>query len=523
MTATKAPILYGPNNKPIASGLYPSRRADPQAYRPRRYLGRDMRTQLSSYDRKELVDLSRQLFASFGIVGTAIRDKNSWAFSTGWDAHYIGTNEAWGFAATEFLRDQFFPNCDRKGQHDWRTLLTLSGMAWDYDGDDVMLLTEDDNGSGFPKVEMVPGIRVGNGKPKNQKLQTQIVEGGAFDGNEIYDGIIFDPTGKPVGIRIIGRNIDTTEEIWTDYSLGYGGNADLAFRPEWHDQGSRGIPLLGRVTLDGLDLQDIDHFLKRGIKRATSIALTSSVEEGEAGVGNEMPIEEVTIDITGASRTVQYEELDGGEMYYHRPGEQIKGISYDTPHPNVEAFVARKERGIMAAVGWFYELVYLKESGRAASRSVCELANESIWRQQSLGMKRTWRAVRYALAKGMKNGFIPRNPDPRDAYFNWDFGMPKPLSVDAGNDEQADRENLKLGTTTKAIIAQKKGFYGPDIQRQRKREILQNAADAAEIVSQTSGKVTFDKALDLLEQRSANPVPPPMQQKAPAPAPKPAK
>ncbi len=504
---SKRPLLFGPDNKPLATGLYPSRRMDPKAYRPRRYLSPDMRAQFSAYDRKELIDLSRQLFASFSIIGTAIRDKNSWAFSTGWDAHYTGTNKAWGDAATEFLTNQFFPNCDRKGQHDWRTLLTLSGMSQDYDGDDVMLLTEDDNGSGFPKVEMIPGLRIGNGK------QTKpLIESGDFKGLEIYDGIIFDDSGKAVGVRVLGKG-----EAYQDYSLGFGGTADLAFRPEWHDQGGRGIPLLGRVTLDGLDCQDIDHFLKRGIKRATSIALTSSMIDGEAGTGNESITEEEVVDAAGNVTTVQYEELDGGEMYYHRIGEEIKGISYDTPHPNVEAFIARKERGIMAAVGWFYELVYLKESGRAASRLVVDLANESIWRQQSLGMRRTWRAVRYALAKAQKNGFIPRNPDKRDAYFSWDFGMPKPLSVDAGNDEQADRENLKIGTTTKAIVAQKKGFYGPAIQEARTREIIQNGKDAERIESETGGKIKFDKALDLLEQRSPNLTQPPAPAKPAVP------
>ena len=257
-----------------------------------------------------------------------------------------------------------------------------------------------------------------------------------------------------------------------------------------------------------MDLQDIDCFLKRGIKRASAVGLLHKNAEGEAGLGNEVVTEEETTDLKGNQATVAYEEIEGGEMYYLRAadGEDISGLNYSTPHPNVENFIARIERRGIKAVGWAYELIYLNESGRAATRLVIDLGNQSIWKQQRLGLRRTWRAVRYALAKAMKNGFLSKNPDSKDAYFAWDFGLPKPLSVDAGNDEQADRENLKLGTTNKALIAQKKGYFWEDIERQRKLEIIQTAVDASEIESATKGKISFEKALDMLEQRAANPV-----------------
>jgi hypothetical protein len=77
--------------------------------------------------------------------------------------------------------------------------------------------------------------------------------------------------------------------------------------------------------------------------------------------------------------------------------------------------------------------------------------------------------------------------------------------VDAGNDEQADRENLKMGTTTKSLIAQKQGRHWQEVERQRKVEILSLVNDAVEIESASGGKVSFERAMDLLEQRSANP------------------
>ncbi len=509
----KRPVLYGPNNKPLAYGLYPSLSRDRKNYRPRPWLlGTDLRRQVTSYDRCELVDLSRQLFAQLGNLGTAIRDKNAWAFGDAWDPHYVGDNTAWGEAATRFLTQQFFPNCDRHGRHDWKTLLKLSGMAWDRDGDDAMILTEDDNGSGFPKIEIIPATRIGNGLgPLGWTTYTPAgnkVIGGAFDGYEIYDGIICDLAGKPVGIRILGRQqlfgVNTSKPSYQDFSLGYGGNVDLAYLPEWADQ-NRGIPLVGRVVLDWLDLQDIDVFLKRGIKRAASVGLTSKTTEGEAGDGNQIIDDEELPTANGDTKTVHYEEVEGGEMYYlHKDGEEITGIDYSTPHPNVEAFIARIERRGIAAVGWLYELIYIGAAQRAASRMACRVANNGLWQQQALGLKRTWRAVRYALAKAQKNGFIPRNPDPLDAYFAWEFGMPQVLSVDDGNDQSADRENLKMGTTNEMLIAQKQGNWWRAVSRQRLVELKTHVAEAAELEAGSGGKLTFDRALEMIQQRTAN-------------------
>lgn len=506
-----SPLLYGPDGRPLkpSSQLYPSIRKNPKPYRPRARLSKNPRANFSAYDRDEAVETSRLLVCQNGTLGSAIRDKNRNAFGDGWDAHYLGNNPKWGEAAMDFLNRQFFPNADRHGRHNWKTLLKLSGIAWDRDGDDLMLLTEDDNGSGFPKVEIIPAERIGNGGLGI--AGAGLVKEGTFAGMEIYDGIIFNAAGKPVGVRVLGRfensNSNRTQ-IFQDYSLGFGGNADLAYDPEFSDR-SRGIPIVTRVATDWADLQDVDEFLKRGIKRAASVGLISKTGEAEAGVGNEHLTEEEVKETDTAgettTHTVTYEEIEGGEMYYlGKEGEDLEALKFDTPHPNVENFIKRIERRGLAAVGWFYELLNLGDSGRAASRLVCDLANTSIWQQQEIGYRRTFRAARYALAKAQKNGFIPRNPDPLDAYFAWEFGLPKQLSVDAGNDKSADREALKMGTTNEAIIAQKEGLHWKAIRRQRLLELKAHITDAEEIVSASGGKISFDRAMELVEQRTAN-------------------
>jgi len=88
----------------------------------------------------------------------------------------------------------------------------------------------------------------------------------------------------------------------------------------------------------------------------------------------------------------------------------------------------------------------------------------------------------------------------------WEPGLPKPLTVDEGNEMQADREALKLGITTKAILAQKHlGMHYREMDKQREIELRETIA-TAQAISRDFPALPFDQALELLEQRSPNPV-----------------
>ncbi len=505
--------LLGRDGKPISYFLYPSPRQNLRQYKPRYWLSADTKSNFSEYDRWEAVNYSRQLFAQIGNLSTAIKNKNSWAFGDAWDPHYVGSNAKWGQEASEFLRLQFYPMCNLRGpQYDFKRSLTISGHMWDVDGDDAMVLTE--SPSGFPQVSFFPSTRVGmtatglRGASEKGAGPGGTVSGGTFDGAKIFDGVIYDRNLRMIGLRISNTDDGSYRDI-SSFSC------DLAYLPDWHDQG-RGIPRILTGLLRWMSLQDIDDFLQRGMKRAASVGLTLKNEEGEAGLGNEVITSEDDLQVPGQPGTVvaggdkpqiYYEEIEGGEMYYlnSTTGEEIKGIDYKNPHPNSEKFVERLVREAVASVGWLYELLDVSSTGRAATRLTCDIANQSVWEQQCAGYRRAKRITTYAIAKAMKNGFLSRNEDGIDPYL-WEFGLPKMLSVDAGNDEQADRENLKIGTTSKAIIAQKKGHHWTEINTQRVREVRQLVADAKQIHQETP-EVPFEKAMELLEQRTPNGTP----------------
>ncbi len=496
--------LLGPNGQPVSYFLYPSPRHNLKSYKPRFWLQDSTQKNVSEYDRKEMVNYARQLAAQIDPLHTAIKQKNDWAFGDAWDPHYVGINSTWGAIAQEWLRTVWFPNSNVRGpQYDFKTSFWLSGWAWDVDGDDVMVLTTSPRG--FPRLAFYPSTKIGSGS-QNLGKPGGVVAEGQFKGAKIFDGIIMDRNSRPIGIRILGDGKD-----FQDISVF---NADLAYEPTWSDQG-RGIPRVAVGTTTWMNLQDFNEFTQRGVKRAASIGLIQKNAEGEAGLGNEiLTSEEIKDDgqkpIDGsdvADRQVAYEELEGGEMYYlsSKDGEEIVPLNFKNPHPNTEAFIERMTRGAISSVGWFAELLDLKSTGRAPSRILVDLANQSIWSRQRTGYRRWKRAIAFAIAQGMAIKQIPQNNEGFDPYM-WEPGLPKPLQVDAGNDAQADRESLKMGTTNEAILAQKNhGMHYTEIRRQRGKEIRENIMEA-EAISAEHPKISFDRALELIEQRSPNPV-----------------
>src|SRR6185312_14543251 len=144
--ALRSRILADPRGRERAFFLYPSPRWNLKAYQRRYYLSADTQTNVGPYDRWELVNYSRQLFAQIGNLSAAVMAKNSWAFGTyAWDPEFCGTNKTWGERAQEWLKHNWYPQANvRGGVYDFKTSLRISGQMWDIDGDDLMLMVDGD-------------------------------------------------------------------------------------------------------------------------------------------------------------------------------------------------------------------------------------------------------------------------------------------------------------------------------------------------------------------------------------------
>ena len=457
-------------------------------YRPRPFTGSDR--VIDQYDWTEILDFSRQLFAQLGNIGSAIVQKNNYAVGAAWLPQYTGENRKWGDQAEEWLVQNWFPTCDVQGL-DFQTNLFLTGLALDVDGDDLMLLTKSD--SGFPMLQFIPAHRIKSGGSE--------VKGGPFDGAKICNGIIFNRDGRAIGYRIAGVNGDEP----TDVSAF---NADMAIEPEWLHQ-VRGIPRIARALMDSFDVQDIDQFLKRGVKLDASIGLIHYNESGEA----QTPANFLGMRTGDASTTnptdIMVESRYGGEVLYMRAnsGEKLEGLHSERPHPNTEAFIARLERRILLSLGWAYELCDPSKIGGASVRLIQDMARNSVKSRQRAIRRRCRRAINYALAVAMKTGRLPRN---EADWWKFDYEVPALLTVDAGYDEQADRENLKIGSSTLAEVCQKKGKWWEDQRKQKRREAFDLIDQASEVKTYAASKgmtLSDENAISMIQERSANPQP----------------
>lgn len=497
----KRPLLYDRHGRALNYGLYPSpRREGLRNFRPRPYgaAARDTSDSYTGYDFWEHLNYGRQLFASLPNVGGAILQKNAWAFASGWMPRFIGKNHKWGQEAFEWLRDLWMPNCNIRGEpYDFNTSLFNDGIRFDIDGDQAMLPVLDEENGNFPKLQFLPAHKITSGNTSGDE-----VKDGPFRGAKIRDGIIYGRNDQTLGYRF---EVDPKEYNGKNYIDLSTYNAQLLYEPELSDQ-RRGISRMARIILDSFDYEDITHFLKRAVKLSSAMAIKKKIREGQAmpGVDPVMTEEDSgNLDSAGAPKKFDVEDIRGGEFYYLHTDEDIEEFKSDRPHPNTEAFLQRLESRGLFALGWFYHLIDPSNLSGAPTRLIQDAARKSVRTRQSTGRKRAIRAINFALAVAQENGDISRNPDPDDPY-RWTFDMPAEITVDGGNEEQADRENLKMGTTTLPIIAQKKGHNWEDIINSNKSVNVRLVLAAKELYEETEGFISKGQALDLMSQRNPN-------------------
>jgi len=496
---TSAPVAPRPE-KALGFGLFatPHSTGDSDHYRPRPTIRPDLRAEFNGWNWRELLSYSRQLFAQVGILSAGVLQKNLYAIGEAWKPQFYGgetdAERAWGERVEEWLVEQWYPTCDVRGPgFDFTTNLYLDGIALDVDGDSLMAFTQSE--TGWPQLAFYSADRVASGMTGSE------VKGGPFDGARMVNGCILNRAGRVIGFNLTGDAANNEPD--TQLSAF---NAQMLFEPEWRAN-SRGLPRIAKTLLDWFDVQDINTFLKRGVKLDASQGILHYNEEGAADTASDLVSEKPS----GSTETdIRIEKREGGDILYLRAnrGEKVESFMGQRPHPNVESFISRLERSGLLAVGWFRELIDPSQIGGASVRLIQDEARHSIRARQKSIRLRAKRAVTYAVAVAMKNKLIPRNDG---AWWKWEFELPSEITVDAGYDRAADVEDLKLGLTTESAVNAKRGRWWEDTRAQRLREVRRTVTDAQALAAEFN--IPLQSALDLLAQRSPNPTPIPQESK----------
>lgn len=523
--------------------IYPTPRESPGRYRPRPLLNREIKRSISQYDHAELVSLSTSLCCRIPALRSAIRDKNSWAFSN-WLPVYLGENEAWGEEAEEWLSHEVLPTAMfRELRKDFAWGMRVSGMGLDMQGDDIAFFTEDENHN--PKIDFIPAPRIGSGMVGAGWLSSLfsgtfatsrsdgqgVVSEGKFKGLPIYNGIIR-KDGMPVAVRVLGYD-DKGMPRFNDFQLGTAYGNNYACEMEFMGQG-RGLPRPSASVLHWMNKEDIDDQFLKGLKNAAERTVIHKLSKGQdAAMARGNAIEETAVSVPKydsqgnpvldgdgnpefENRAIFVEKTADGTVTYIGSDEDLAGLNYENPHPNTENFAIRVLMECLADVGWSWSLIDTSMTSRAPTRLETSKANNSISERQSTQDARSIRFFQHAVALGMKYGRISKNDAGIDPY-KWGVGYPAQLSVDQGNDVTAALNRLRMGLTNERIEAAKDGHIAKNIRRQRRKEVkdlLSAAADALKFARTLEGgdKFTFDQAVALFYQPSPNaPTPMPQQ------------
>lgn len=514
--------LFGANG----NAIYPSPRQSPGKYRSRPSLNREIKRSISQYDHAELVTLSTALCCRIPALRAAIRDKNNWAFSN-WIPIYMGEDEKWGEAAEEYLTTRVLPNAMfREIRKDFQWGMKVSGMGLDMHGDDLAIFTTHEDGTAA--IDIVPSPRIGNGRSDyngstvsgetfTQREDGQsVVSDGLYKGLPIYNGIIR-KDGKVVAIRVIGYD-DSGKQVHFDKAID--AFSHYACEQEFFGQG-RGLPRTAASVLHWMNKEEIDDQFLKGLKNAAERTVLhqlapgsdASMSRGNAVLETMQPV--ASVDAFGVAtgsteeQAVFVERSQDGNVTYIAADENLTGLLYECPHPNVENFAIRVLMECLADLGWSWPLIDTSLTGRAPTRLETSKANNSISERQSIQETRSIRFFQYAIKRGMMLGHIPHNNSATDPY-KWAVGFPAQMSVDSGNDVTSALNRLKMGLTTERIEAAKDGYIAKHLRRQRKKEVfeLMKAAGEALAFAKTipgAENFTFDQSMALFYQNSPNP------------------
>lgn len=456
---------------PSASSQTPKIRADDSIFphsetssngmRVRIVQVRDTTAAITQTDWKRQLSLSRQLFGRMGQVSGSIRTKATYAVGSAWVPQFKGKDRAWGKLAEEWLH-HWFKRCNVRGQpFTFQQSLRIDSIAIDRDGDQGMLFVTGPNGE--PMLQWIPTHRIDSRVSWGQDTNGfgRVPTGRKFAGFKSYNGLIYGPAMNVVGYNILG---DTPEQDRIVDAESF----QLLYEPDWVDQG-RGIPRAVSSLLGWMDLEDIEHFLKRQVKQDSAMGLLHYNENGTADSERDF-IE------GGASESgladISVEKMEGNEILYFRAqgGGKIEPFTSNRPSPNVDAFTKRILRGCHVGLGWPIELTDPSTIGGASTRLIQDIARRTIAERQEALYSRAIRAVMWGLSAAMENTReLPRSTGD---WWNWTFTLPAKLTVDARYDEKSAMDRIRMAAGTYSNLFGERGEWWQEEIDQRIEEQL---------------------------------------------------
>jgi hypothetical protein len=435
---------------------------------------------INAYDHKTLLSASRRLFSNMGLPRGAIIQKANYSVGRAWDAKFLGSNRSWGQQAEEWLRYQFYPVSDVRGNmYDFKTNLHIDSISIDRDGDYGVMLTESKNG--FPQFQRFGAHRIG--QRDNQK---KTVESGPYKGAKIKNGVISNKIGRPVAYRILGDDDSKDQDVSARDFI-------HVFNPYWYEQG-RGLPA-GIHAIDKLLTSErSEEWEEMAMLMVSSLGL---IEYNETGLADDDNASVITGSVqSDGTEGISTQSFAGGSVRHFKAnsGARLESIKHDRPGDLWEKFQDRMARHYIAGFDWSYAFAWKPESLTGVSQRVeLEKVGKAIQDRQALLNGPAKRMISYAIAKAIKLGQLPKN----DEWYKWGFNLPPKLSIDAGRDSKRNIEEYKIGAKNMTAWCSELGLSYEEHLRERMLEIALKKKIKKEIEAQT-GEFIEDREVQML-------------------------
>lgn len=395
----------------------------------------------SGSERMQLSAIGRALYDNGGWVGYAIEQTAIYCTPV-WIQPNTLSND-WNNAAEAYFRD-WSRRCDffRRDNLDFGGLQSLACQAIDVDGDMGCAAVEVD---GEVVLKMVDGFNIGT--PEGPR-------------KDVIDGIKVDSQLRALGYYVARPNPDLASILWPYYGGPgydfYDINQMTLLKDTRLTEPYRGLSPLRRGANHVRDGNDILGYAKLAWKDYASIR--GVVEGGylDEEHGFDLTGDETNPppDATAGEKTLGRWDMLGGDVPVLPPGKVFKRVSENPPSSEVAPFLdslaSLFSAGLLIPPAFFLDSKLTGPNVRGVNGKAQRRFTQ---RRQRMAALARWVWVR-VIGHAITTGRLPAQ-DGWDRKFSYQF--PPDVSIDAGDDSQADREDVAVGSKSRQEVVGKRG------------------------------------------------------------------
>jgi hypothetical protein len=460
-------------------------------YRSRYYVEQDSSQGLDALSRTLLLRWSREMTSQQGWIEAAIRILAQFAVGDAYLPEYVGDNTAWGKEATDWLVEEFYPNCCTRGSaFDFQTTMFLESQMMDIDGD--LLCVYGKSSTGFPKFQIVPSHRIRSYSINESVYSSTQNEPGPITGTVMSDGVLYNMEGTPLGYQIVNyNNLVNSLATRAEDTIISVRDAMLVFDPRYFDKG-RGRPSIGSAILQALSLQEIETYLMEKIKIESCVGLVEKTPSGEGPLELQQTLAALNASaatagvFTPSANVHGVEIVDGPTMRYVKAsGGDIQTLQSNTPADQTSNYISRLEQAVLSTLG--VPSVLLLNPGEISGRisdGVGEIFNRSVKRRQKILDGHGKFIIAWALANAMQEGLISTNYK-ENIFKVFQLTHPAPFSLNKGYDDASDLKGYEAGTMSLNEIVKKRNTTAKKVMEEIEAETTDFFVRAKRIAATT--------------------------------------